>query len=149
IHTAVLRSRDFGPQRGHRCHTGLERPAGATGLAEPVGIHESGCVSDRSGAVQGGARERQDRRATQPLWTDQVTLVNKFWSLLMLDQVDEARAIIPQFKGGFALGAPLDVAAAAGQWAAAESVATVLQDNPSVDDDIRNKAAEFKAAAQA
>jgi hypothetical protein len=43
----------------------------------------------------------------------------------------------------------MDVAAAAGQWSAAESLATVLPSTPSADDDIGGGPAEVLAAVQA
>jgi Tfp pilus assembly protein PilF len=84
-----------------------------------------------------------------PFGPNQVVLQNQFWILLLLGRVDEARALVPRFRGALALGAPMNVAAAAGQWSAAESLATVLQSTPSADDFNRRRAATVLAAVQA
>jgi eukaryotic-like serine/threonine-protein kinase len=84
-----------------------------------------------------------------PFGPNQLVLIAQFWDLLWLGRVDEARALVPRFQGGMALEAPIDIAAAAGQWSAAESLATVLRSTPSADDDIRQTAATVLAAVQA
>ena len=84
-----------------------------------------------------------------PFGLSQAGLYNQFSNLLRLGRVDEARALVPRLKGNLALEAPMKIAAAAGQWAAAESLATVLRSTPSADDDVRRTAATFQAAVQA
>jgi tetratricopeptide (TPR) repeat protein len=85
-----------------------------------------------------------------PFGASQMVLVNQFWSLLWgLDRVEEARALVARLRGRNALEAPMDVAAAAGLWTTAESLATALRSNPLADDDLRLAAATFQAAAQA
>ena len=84
-----------------------------------------------------------------PFGPVQQVLLNQFTDLLALGRVDEARSILPRFRGPAALEAPMQVAAAAGQWSAAESLATALRSSPSVDDDLRRTAATVLAAAQA
>ena len=84
-----------------------------------------------------------------PFGANQQILANQFWCLVWLGLIDEARALVPRLTGNLALEAPMDLAAAAGQWAAAESLASVLRSTPAADDDLRRKAATILAAVQA
>jgi tetratricopeptide (TPR) repeat protein len=84
-----------------------------------------------------------------PFGPNQLVLNNQFLLLLQLGRVDEARALVPRLLGGMALQAPMHLAAAAGQWSAAESLASVLRSTPSADIFARWNAAEVLAAVQA
>jgi serine/threonine-protein kinase len=79
----------------------------------------------------------------------QITLANQFDCLLLLGRIDEARHLVPRLRGRNALAAPMQIAAASGKWAAAESLATVLRSTADADDDLRRMAATYQAAAQA
>jgi tetratricopeptide (TPR) repeat protein len=84
-----------------------------------------------------------------PFGPIQVTLLNQLECLLVLGRLDEARLLLPKLRGSLALEAPMDIAAAAGHWAAAESLAAVLQSTPAADDDLRRTASTILAAVQA
>src|SRR5262249_9643909 len=92
------------------------------------------------------AREAERVSAFGPT---QITLANQFWSLIWLGRLEEARHLVAKLRGQLALGAPVDIAAAAGQRAAAESLPTVLRSAPGADDGHRRTAAAILAAAQA
>jgi len=83
-----------------------------------------------------------------PFGPNQVILANQFGTLLLLGRVDEARQLAPRLEGSFGMGAPMWIAAAAGQWAAAESLATVFRSSASAHNDYVD-AAWMLAAAQA
>jgi tetratricopeptide (TPR) repeat protein len=84
-----------------------------------------------------------------PFGPNQLVLSSQFWYLLQLGRVDEARALVPRLFEGVASQARMYVAAAAGQWSAAESLATVLRSTPSADHFARGSAAKVLAAVQA
>jgi tetratricopeptide (TPR) repeat protein len=72
------------------------------------------------------------RRAAQvsPFGPTQMHLWNQFFFLLNLGRLDEARAVARQLKGGFAEAAPGQIAVAAGDWSAAESLGKALEGHP-------------------
>src|SRR5262249_42770211 len=72
------------------------------------------------------------RRAEQlsPFGPSQLILMSEFSCLLSLGSLDDARRVARRFKGGLAAVAPAQLAVAAGDWAAAESLGTALQSNP-------------------
>jgi tetratricopeptide (TPR) repeat protein len=87
--------------------------------------------------------------SVSPFGASQQVLGNQFWCLLWLGRTDEASTIVPRLTGDRAQEAPLDIAAASGRWATAESLATVLWSNPTAGDDPRYTAATTLAAVQA
>ena len=72
------------------------------------------------------------RRAGEvgPFGPHQMTLINQFLALLWLGRLDEARKVARQFKGGLAENGPAQLAVAAGDWAAAESLGRAVVENP-------------------
>ncbi|HET9253432.1 MAG TPA: protein kinase, partial [Candidatus Eisenbacteria bacterium] len=84
-----------------------------------------------------------------PFGPNQQILGNRFWLLLRLGRLDEARKVAPRLTGSLALAAPMQVAQAAGQWSAAESLASALRRNPGAYEDVRAEAVWTLAAAQA
>ena len=83
-----------------------------------------------------------------PFPPSQGLLASQFYYLVYLGRVDEARRLLPRFEAGLALEAPMVLAAVAGQWSAAESLAKLSQGARSADLDTRRKAAAYLAAAQ-
>jgi tetratricopeptide (TPR) repeat protein len=102
-----------------------------------------------AGRFREGLESAREAERVSPFGPTQPALANHLWSLLMLGQVDEARLLVPKLRGNLALEAPMDIAAAAGQWAAAESLATVLRGAADADEDLRRAAATILAAVQA
>jgi tetratricopeptide (TPR) repeat protein/tRNA A-37 threonylcarbamoyl transferase component Bud32 len=84
-----------------------------------------------------------------PFGASQQVLNNRFVFLLQLGRVDEARRLAPRLSGSNGVGAPMRLARASGQWAAAESLATVLGGGAASDDALRADAGRTLAAAQA
>ena len=84
-----------------------------------------------------------------PFGPIQMVLVNQFYALIALARVDEARQIAPRLTGSWGLAAPMFVAAAAGEWSSAESLASGLHDNPAAYQEHRLDAELIVAAAQA
>jgi hypothetical protein len=82
-----------------------------------------------------------------PFGPNQPALSSQFFSLLRLGRVDEARLVAPRLTGRVGMGAPMWIAAAAGQWASAESLATVLRSSATSGNDLRVEAAWMLAAA--
>jgi len=111
-------------------------------------LNRCACLAS-AGRLSEALESARAAERVSPFGPNQQVLGAQFFLLLQLGRVDEARALVPRFRGALALEAPMYVAAAAGQWPAAESLATVLRSTPSADDDTRQAAATVLAAVQA
>jgi tetratricopeptide (TPR) repeat protein len=89
------------------------------------------------------AAERLD-----PFGTNQLILGNQLSALLVLGRVSEARLLLPRLTGPAFSFAPMWVAAAAGEWSVAESLATVRRSSPISDPYDRADAGWTLAAVQ-
>ena len=69
----------------------------------------------------------------------QILLYNQLGALLMLGRIDEARRLVPRLTASQFQDRPLRVAMVAGDWEAAESLATVLR-SPATHPDVRRRA---------
>ena len=83
-----------------------------------------------------------------PFGSSQIELSNQFWALLMLGRIDEARRLAPRLTASPYQGSPLRLAMAAGDWEAAESLATVLRSS-ATHPDVRRMASCDLAVVQA
>ena len=78
----------------------------------------------------------------------QIMLANELGALLMLGRIDEARRLAPRLTASRYQASPLRLAMAAGDWGAAESLATVLRGSPT-HPDVRRIAGQHLAVVQA
>jgi tetratricopeptide (TPR) repeat protein len=100
-------------------------------------LPELAWIHNNRGALLGSLGRREEalaslRRAEQvsPVGPSQMVLLNEFIYLLTPGSLDEARGVARRLKGGLAAVAPAQLAVAAGDWAAAESLGRALQSDP-------------------
>ena len=83
-----------------------------------------------------------------PFGPSQLELGNQFFALLILGRIDEARWLAPRLTASRYQASPLQLAMAAGDWEAAESLATVLRSS-ATHPDVRRIAGQHLAVVQA
>lgn len=87
--------------------------------------------------------------AVSPFGPSPLILGNQFQVLLVLGRLDEARQVGSRLTGSPRLGAPMWLAVAGGEWAAAESLAASVRNDVDAYDDLRLDAEWIRAAALA
>ena len=132
--------------------------AGALALSErhvllypehfPAYLHR-GHYLFRAGRLPEALESYRMAERVRPFGPTPVLLGHQLRALLTLGRIDEARQVARRLTGRPALGAPMWIAVAAGQWPAAESLATTLRANPAASEELRLDAEWMLAAAQA
>ncbi|TMQ68732.1 MAG: tetratricopeptide repeat protein, partial [Candidatus Eisenbacteria bacterium] len=108
-----------------------------------------GYLLQSAGRLSEALESSRTAEKVSPFGPSQQVLLNQFSDLLELGRADEARPLVSRLRGSSGVGAPMWLSAAGGNWPTAESLATMLQSNPTSDDDLRAEAAWVLAAAQA